>query len=459
MLKQATIAVGVTFLLSASAVGQGGEEGGISLSARRFYREGVGTTVHGVCRVPFGLLEPVRGGSDGFAAYRVSLVVRDTSGLALTEQTWDQRVPNTMLEVSSASSAEQFRFALAAGRYTVEATVTDSASGRVIREQIDLEAFGDRPLASDLILSTGIRQASDSGQAASGELALGGFLVTAQTEPVLTPTQSQLFYYVEVYPGRAADISVRARVRRADGEAVIASEPETVSVAEAGVATSGLELAGLPPGEYRLELDLAFPDTTLVRGAPFRMASFETEAAIARAVGAQSTDVFGRFLETQLDSLYRPLVYIQEGGERGVYDGLSVEAKRNYLRQFWQRRDPTPATPQNEAREDYYRQIAHANREFREGGAGDVPGWRTDRGRIFIRYGEADETLRRPAAGPTQPYEVWKYTRGRPRKFVFLDQTGLGHYVLIYTDERREPSYANWEQLLGPEAVLDVQRF
>jgi hypothetical protein len=45
------------------------------------------------------------------------------------------------------------------------------------------------------------------------------------------------------------------------------------------------------------------------------------------------------------------------------------------------------------------------------------------------------------------------------RKFVFYDETGIGNYALIWTNEQREPSRANWEVLLGPEAVQDVQRF
>jgi hypothetical protein len=54
---------------------------------------------------------------------------------------------------------------------------------------------------------------------------------------------------------------------------------------------------------------------------------------------------------------------------------------------------------------------------------------------------------------------VWKYTHGRLRKFVFYDMTGLGHYELIYTDEQREPSRTDWQELLGREAVEDVTRF
>jgi hypothetical protein len=103
--------------------------------------------------------------------------------------------------------------------------------------------------------------------------------------------------------------------------------------------------------------------------------------------------------------------------------------------------------------------VAEANRRFREGGAAAIPGWRTDRGRVYLRNGAPDEVLSRPQAGSTSPYEVWKYTRGRARKYVFFDETRFGHYVLIWTGDRREPSRPNWRDLLGPEATTDVERF
>jgi GWxTD domain-containing protein len=452
------VALTVALLLGPSGTGQDAERD-LGVVTRRFFRTPAATAVEGLCRVPFGLLEPVRRGPDGFAAYRVDLVVRDSVGLPLTSQSWTQNVPASVLDVPGAASVEQFRFTLAEGRYAVEAAVTDSASGRVVRTAVEIQAFGRPPLASDLVLSGAIRPVTDSAPPAAGEMRLGGFVIAAQPEPTLTPSQTRLFYYVELYPGQPADVQVTARVRDPQGRGLIATRAETASVEAAGVATSGVDLAGLPPGSYELELELALPDTTVSRSAPFRMAGFDTDAAIARATARQWVDVFGRFTEEQLDSLYRPLVYLQEGEERGVYQGLSFEGKRNYLRQFWERRDPTPGTPGNEAQEEFYQLINQATLEFGESGGGRVPGWRTDRGRIFVRYGKPDEVLQRPAAGATQPYEVWKYTHGRPRKFVFLDRTGLGHYELIYTDERREPSRANWEQLLGSEAVQDVLRF
>jgi GWxTD domain-containing protein len=129
------------------------------------------------------------------------------------------------------------------------------------------------------------------------------------------------------------------------------------------------------------------------------------------------------------------------------------------MRQFWERRDPTAGTPENEYYQMFYALLADANRRFRESGAGDVPGWRTDRGRIFLKYGEAEERLQRPNQGLTPPYEVWKYTRPRLLKFVFLDETGLGNFALLYTNDRFEVSRPDWEAILGNAAVEDVLRF
>jgi GWxTD domain-containing protein len=170
-------------------------------------------------------------------------------------------------------------------------------------------------------------------------------------------------------------------------------------------------------------------------------------------------NIFAAASESKLDSLYGPLVYLMRADERGRYSGLSVPGKRAYLRAFWKRRDPTPDTPRIESLEDFYARVETVNRAFREGGAAEVPGWRTDRGRVFLRYGAPDAVLRRPQPAGANPYEVWRYDRGRARKFVFLDLTRFGNYALIWSNDRFEASRPDWHLLLGPEAVEDVTRF
>jgi len=437
------------------------ESGGVQVSVVRFYRSANSLTlVDAFCRVPVSAVSAV---SPGGGSYRASVTVHDSAGLELTSQSWSQAVSRSLFGMAGASVGEHFAFAAPRGRYVIDVAVTDSATGRVSRARADVSAFAEPPGASDLLLAVGLRVATGLSDtlARPGEIRKGDLFVETPGRPMLTPEQSRLGYYLEVYAERPETVSVVARVRSTSGAQIVATPPQRLALAAGGGMTRGLvDLGGLPPGSYRLEVAANVAGRELARSAEFGMAGFGTDAAIAAATpAARPLDRFESLSEGQLDSLYAPLIYLMAEDEQGIYSSLTLDGKRTFLRKFWARRDPTPGTPRNEEEERFYTGIAEANRRFHEGGAAEIPGWRTDRGRIFTRYGPPDEVLNRPQAGSTAPYEVWKYTKTRARKFVFYDVTRFGNYALIWTDERREPSRPNWRDLLGPEAVEDVQRF
>jgi GWxTD domain-containing protein len=169
---------------------------------------------------------------------------------------------------------------------------------------------------------------------------------------------------------------------------------------------------------------------------------------------------FAAMSEKELEDAKAPLLYIAEGGElSGWKKDLSLEAKRRFLTRFWQKRDPTPGTVRNERREVFYDAIAYANRAFREGGRNTVPGWRSDRGRIFAKYGKPDDIYHRQQEGNAPPYEVWRYTRNRDEYYIFADRTGFGAYNLLYTEDPHESRLANWGQIITYEAVEDIGRY
>lgn len=465
MLLKMGMVAGLTVLVAVGSAAQVANESSqpLEMGVARFYRSaGRQTVVDGFCRVPFTLLDAVSRsggtGGAGAAVYRVTVSVRDSANLELVAQTWTRSVAARFLTVARGSTVEHFTFAAMPGAYSVEVAVRDSATGRTARQRLQMTAYAATPRASDLLLATGLRPVAGADSVPrSGELRKGGVIIEAADRPLLTPRQSQLGYYLEWYGATAETAAVTVRVARGTGEPVVTTTPLQVPFAPGGGATRGMvDLTGLPPGEYSFEVVVQGRDTVVTRHASFRMGGFESEAA---TVPVDATDRFGAMVEAQLDTLYAPLVYLMASDEQGMYTGLTVEGKRRWLRGFWQKRDPTPGTPRNEAQEDFYSRIGEANRRYREGGVAEVPGWRTDRGRIFIKYGPPQDVLQRPQAGNTAPYEVWKYTRGRLAKFVFLDQTQFGNYALIWTDDRREPSRPNWQSLLGPEAVQDVERF
>ncbi|MFB3917268.1 MAG: GWxTD domain-containing protein [Terriglobales bacterium] len=128
--------------------------------------------------------------------------------------------------------------------------------------------------------------------------------------------------------------------------------------------------------------------------------------------------------------------------ERAAFKQLSNEDEREqFIEQFWQRRNPNPESPENAFKEEHYRRMAYANEHFAAG----IPGWKTDRGRIYIMYGPPDSTDSHPSGGSyqrpvdegggmtqTYPFETWRYRYlegiGQEVEIEFVDTCMCGDY-------------------------------
>jgi GWxTD domain-containing protein len=158
------------------------------------------------------------------------------------------------------------------------------------------------------------------------------------------------------------------------------------------------------------------------------------------------------------------VVYIITPEERAAFKQLSNDEERdNFIEAFWKRRDPTPDTEENEFKEEHYRRIAYANEHFAAG----VPGWKTDRGRIYIVYGPPDEIESHPSGGTyerpmeegggetsTYPFEDWRYRYiegiGQEIIIEFVDTCMCGEYHM--TIDRSEKDAL----LMTPNAGLTL---
>ncbi|HET9307974.1 MAG TPA: GWxTD domain-containing protein [Candidatus Sulfotelmatobacter sp.] len=176
-----------------------------------------------------------------------------------------------------------------------------------------------------------------------------------------------------------------------------------------------------------------------------------------------------RALKQELSKPYKKwldedVVYIITDEERAAFKQLSNDEERdNFIEAFWQRRDPTPDTEENEYKEEHYQRIAYANEHFAAG----VPGWRTDRGRIYIVFGKADEVESHPSGGTyerpmdegggetsTYPFEQWRYRYiegiGQEVIIEFVDTCMCGEYHM--TMDRSEKDAL----LMTPNAGLTM---
>jgi len=128
------------------------------------------------------------------------------------------------------------------------------------------------------------------------------------------------------------------------------------------------------------------------------------------------------------------VVYIITPKEREVFYQLETDAQRDrFIEEFWRQRDPTPGTPRNEFKEEHYRRIEYANKWFGKGTP--IPGWKTDRGRVYIILGEP--IYRQSFTGQEIfPIELWFYhgdvSKGFPPFYyiLFFKREGSGDYVL-----------------------------
>lgn len=149
------------------------------------------------------------------------------------------------------------------------------------------------------------------------------------------------------------------------------------------------------------------------------------DGARARAERSFEVEESGPPRGREFERMLEPLAYVAELGEVDGMRGLPPEQQVAAWEAFWKKRDPTPDTPRNEAMIEFLRRVAFAERRFQ----GFGPGWRSDMGRIYIRYGPPENVDSRPASAQSPQAEIWYYSNP-PRRFTFIDREGFGRYVL-----------------------------
>ena len=191
--------------------------------------------------------------------------------------------------------------------------------------------------------------------------------------------------------------------------------------------------------------------------APAAPAQGNSADPLKRPIPEKQKKANAKALKVELSKTYKKwlaedVAWIITDEERSAFMQLSNDEERDqFIEAFWQRRDPTPDTEENEFKEEHYRRIAYANEHYAAG----IPGWKTDRGRIYIVFGPADEVESHPSGGSyerpmeegggetsTFPFEQWRYRYiegiGQEVIIEFVDSCMCGDYhmtCLLYTSD------------------------
>jgi GWxTD domain-containing protein len=448
--------------LASHAVGQAGS-GGIQMRAVRFWLpDAKRTSVIASVEVPYSIATPVGTGPAAFISYLVSIRVQDDKGGTLAQEQWFRHAP-AIMRTENASGMESLNFGVLPGKYWLVVQVVDSTTHQMVKDSIRFEGYDASPGASDLLLANQMRATPEGDTTTEvGELARGNFRFVTAPALHIDLTRPQMGFLMEAYTPEATTATLALKVAAADGSDLIPLVPTEKSLAAGGgIIASQFSLEGLPAGQYILKAALTIKGQTIERQAPFAVNA--ADVALAQQVTETNANrglddvYFNSLPEDSLDAAAEQLELVPgvTSRERAAYkkDELSLRAKRQFLIEFWARRDENKVTAINETRIAFYDAIRYANSHY---GARFVPGWKTARGRIFAKYGAPDDSLNSTMGGRGIRYQVWRINRGKPRWFIFGDRAGNGSYALLRSNEVSEGNTPGWLELVTPQAASDI---
>lgn len=369
-------------------------------------------------RVPYNLMKFLNTANGFTARYDVTVEVAETDaqgrrGNVVMSRLWEGKiVVNTYAATQgdAASDLTTHAIDLAPGRYLLSFQVEDQQSNQSYVRELPLEVRNlNKPVAlSDALLI----QAYESGSKN----------VTPRVSHQIGTDENLLRIFYEVYSARPRSVKLTYELIRAASGTTTGAEnsPEiAASKSEEGQLSgrttqfvASLPLSEVKAGPYILRVKMQDERGTLLDVSE-------------KPIEATWTGLADHIRD--LDQAIAQLQYIAKSRElQHIREGASLSERTARFMSFWKRRDPTPATERNERMEEYYYRISFANRRY--GTPRD--GWKTDRGYVVVSFGEPDFVERHPYSFGTKPYEVWYYYR-LGKRFVFIDETGLGDYKLL----------------------------
>ena len=439
---------------------------GLELGVTRFFLPASGETqVLTQAGVPYLFASAIGSGADAHVTYTVTVKVVDDRGTVLTSESFQRSAP-AMARIPGAAGVENFRFLLKPGTFVMHVSARDSLTGKTIADSVRLEAYASAPTASDLVLANEMRQ-MPAGDTTSmpGEVARGNYRI--RTAPMLRVdiVNSNMAYMLEAYSSTETQGELRLAIRKRDGTTVADLPPTRQTIPAGGGLFKGqFSVEGLPDGDYLMHATLAVAGKTVTMQTPFVVSPAEEalkrSVAISQANRGTDEGYFSALPDDSLDAAAEVLFLTgAPSRELNVYkQDMSMAAKRRFLIDFWSSRDKNKATVNNEDRIAFYQAVANVNQKYGERGR---VGWKTDRGRVAVKFGSPpSEILARPSDGRAPPYEVWRYTVGKPIWFIFADRGNQGNFILLKSNEFREPgSAANWLEILTPEVADEIGRW
>jgi GWxTD domain-containing protein len=419
----------------------------LALQINRYYGSQDRALVEGAVEIPYSALTFNAGDTGLRADAKVEVLIERSDGEELyrTEHRIEPEAIDPQMALSSrVSSIETFAIYAPPGDYVARARVTDLMTNETFEVTTPMVIPQDRPFFSDVLLTNNVQRDVQLTEGMYLPYLIGSTLFSPNPRNVFFKDTPLVYFYYEINPAlQEGEAVLEMEIVDGQGEVVKPLGERKIEVrSEQNFDLGAFPIAGLAPGGYALRLRCRSCAEPMVaeRGFEVRNAlGMPAFASVAPQEEVPGGDVplkyYTDLTPAQVDSVVSVLEILFSVEQMRLLSTLNAEGKVRFLKRFWDSQDSDPATPENESKTIFDQRVAYANQFF---SSSQRPGHRTDRGRIYIRFGEATDIIDRPVEATIGPYVIWNYN-SLGKTFAFGDFRKDGDYRLIYSTDRDFP--------------------
>ncbi|MCU0452361.1 MAG: GWxTD domain-containing protein [Bacteroidetes bacterium] len=389
------------------------------------------------------------GGLQGWVVVTEKLTERATGDQVLFERRYlTIRVRDTSQLNAGLTSVSQAGYALPFGSYQLTVSAVDSLNPTrqdSISLPIEVVPVGPGVSVSDLELCSSISTGKEGGAFIKNTLEV----VPNATLVFGVTSHPVLFHYAELYQlSSTASYALLSSIQDARGNVVRQNARVRSFSSPNSVDVGTINVGSVPSGRYTLVYRVLRDSVEEVAktSKTFYVYNPHIQPRAVSASSMKASEMAGLTLD-ELGEEFQRARYLSTEQEKASFAKLTTaEARREFLAMFWEsvergRPGFTPIT-----RMAYLQRVVTANLKYR---VHSREGWQSDRGRVYLLYGDPDDIERVPSNEDTKPYEIWYYNQIESGvQFIFIDRTGFGEYILGHSTKRGELRDEGWQRLL-----------
>ena len=373
------------------------------------------------------------------AEMELSVSLTDSGGVVVNQESWKRKVwveNADDVEGAGLPFRDMIGFDLKPGAYRMTLSIRDLKEKKsgVAKGDLRVRDFEERTLkSSDLLFASGLSRTG-----AEGRFSRYGWLVTPNVTRTY-PAGGDIEVYFEIYhlsdPVEGADNTFLLGYSLLDTAGTVVAkfaDQRLMKPGTSAVKTEIFNTGDLAPDRYFFQVEALDRSNRAVHRMR-RMISLARQQEVVELTQEEKENI----------RYYRDIRYIATGSQWKEYRKLKNRRDQmSFLKAFWKELDPTPATDENERLIQHIFRMRYAENNYAAGRG--KRGSDTDKGRIYIKFGEPSDIQYNLAASNEKPFEVWTYEEQRGVRFIFMDRRGAGVFELVHSTHPAETYNPNW---------------